>query len=378
MRLRRDQPAVAERPGQALEPVAAVSAGLSCPRCRAAASAPSPGSPPSCRPRRRPAARTRPTATLLERYLAGLHRELAGKTGSQRDSIGELNDVPAGDPPARLGPVPARHRDALPRGLPQAQPSGCPGRWPRTSWPRSRTPRNLDRWANPAYRLITVILIRCGLRISSAVSLPWDCVVTDADGAPYLRYYNTKMKREALVPIDDELQAMISAQQQTATGNAGRPGPRCCSPGRTPTSTAPGRSAPAPTGRALCRWLERLRHPRRARPARPPDPAPVASHAGNGPDQPRRPAARRAEDPRPRLAGHDRALRPAVGQDRPRALGKSPQGQRRRAARPDQPRRAARRRRLGETAAVPRHPGAPERLLPAARWSRPARTPTPA
>jgi hypothetical protein len=50
-----------------------------------------------------------------------------------------------------------------------------------------------------------VILIRCGLRISSAAGLPFDCTVTDADGAPYLRYYNTKMKREALVPIDDEL-----------------------------------------------------------------------------------------------------------------------------------------------------------------------------
>ena len=73
-------------------------------------------------------------------------------------------------------------------------------------------PANLDRWGNPAYRLLTVILIRCGLRLSSAVSLPWDCTVTDADGAPYLRYYNTEMKREALVPIDDELRAMISAQ----------------------------------------------------------------------------------------------------------------------------------------------------------------------
>ncbi len=73
-------------------------------------------------------------------------------------------------------------------------------------------PANLDRWGNPAYRLLTVILIRCGLRISSAVTLPWDCVVTDADGAPYLRYYNTKMKREALVPIDDELRAMIGTQ----------------------------------------------------------------------------------------------------------------------------------------------------------------------
>ncbi len=73
-------------------------------------------------------------------------------------------------------------------------------------------PANLDRWGNPAYRLLTVILIRCGLRISSAVSLSWDCVVSDAADAPYLRYCNTKMKREALVPIDDELRAMISAQ----------------------------------------------------------------------------------------------------------------------------------------------------------------------
>ena len=52
---------------------------------------------------------------------------------------------------------------------------------------------------------------------------------------------------------------------------------------------------------------------------------------------------------------------------------KSPQGQRPGPARPDQPRRAARRRRLGEAAAVPRHPGAAQRLLPAARSSKPAR-----
>jgi hypothetical protein len=73
-------------------------------------------------------------------------------------------------------------------------------------------PANLDRWDNPAYRLLTVILIRCGLRISSAVMLPLDCIVTDAAGAPYLRYYNTKMKREALVPVDDELRALTGAQ----------------------------------------------------------------------------------------------------------------------------------------------------------------------
>ena len=75
-------------------------------------------------------------------------------------------------------------------------------------------PANLDRQDNPAYRLITMILIRCGLRISSAARLPFECLVTDADGAPYLRYWNTKMKREALVPIDDELHRQVGEQQQ--------------------------------------------------------------------------------------------------------------------------------------------------------------------
>ena len=75
-------------------------------------------------------------------------------------------------------------------------------------------PANLDRQDNPAYRLITMILIRCGLRISSAARLPFECLVTDADGAPYLRYYNTKMKREALVPVDDERSALAGEQKQ--------------------------------------------------------------------------------------------------------------------------------------------------------------------
>ena len=128
-------------------------------------------------------------------------------------------------------------------------------------------PANLGRWASPAYRLITVILIRCGLRISSAVTLPPGCVVTDADGAPYLRYRNTKMKREALVPIDDELHVhgRRAAGPQPGTLPAGAP---VLFPRPTPTSTAPARSSTSSYRPALRSWLERLRHPRRARPAR--------------------------------------------------------------------------------------------------------------
>jgi hypothetical protein len=71
-------------------------------------------------------------------------------------------------------------------------------------------PANLERQDNPAYRLITLILTRCGLRITDATAIPSGCVVRDADSAPYLRYYNRKMKREALVPVDEELEKLIA------------------------------------------------------------------------------------------------------------------------------------------------------------------------
>ncbi len=76
------------------------------------------------------------------------------------------------------------------------------------------SPASLDRWPSPAGRLVTVILTRCGLRISSALALDFDCLLHDGQGAPYLRYFNTKMKREAAVPIDEELEADIRAQQR--------------------------------------------------------------------------------------------------------------------------------------------------------------------
>lgn len=75
-------------------------------------------------------------------------------------------------------------------------------------------PANLERWQNPDSRRLTLLLIRCGLRLGDACGLAFDCVVRDADGAAYLRYLNRKMKREALVPIDEEVEAEIAAQQR--------------------------------------------------------------------------------------------------------------------------------------------------------------------
>lgn len=77
-----------------------------------------------------------------------------------------------------------------------------------------RSGRHLDRWPDPAGRLITLVLTQCGLRISGALALDFDCLLHDGQGAPYLRYFNTKMRREAAVPIDEELETAIGEQQR--------------------------------------------------------------------------------------------------------------------------------------------------------------------
>jgi integrase/ferredoxin len=115
-------------------------------------------------------------------------------------------------------------------------------------------PDNLARFADPAHRLITIILMRCGLRITDALRLGSDCVVADAEGAPYLRYLNHKMKRDALVPIDEQVRGLIAEHRNHTAERwpAGTPGlfPR-------PTKNIDGTH---PIGRptyrmALSRWL---------------------------------------------------------------------------------------------------------------------------
>ena len=202
---------------------------------------------------------------VLEDYLADLHAALAGQAG-HRVQVSVISlfltavrqhrwapDLPPdavvfpGDHPARA--------ELLPRALAGHVMA------------QVEQPGNLARQGNPAYRLATVILIRCGLRVSDALKLPLDCTVADDAGAPYLRYFNNKMKREALVPVDDELLELIRAQQQRVLGRypAGR---RSCSPG--PTKN-PGRQDPArqphlPGGALpLARALRRSRRARAAR-----------------------------------------------------------------------------------------------------------------
>jgi integrase len=152
------------------------------------------------------------TRPLLERYLAALQAEFGGRK-LRKEHIENLNGF--------LTAIRQHEWDpALPASA-MIFPEDYPTRGERL--PRAlaghvmaqiEDPASLDRWDDPGRRLITLILIRCGLRIGDACKLPADCIVRDGDGQPYLRYYNHKMKREALVPVDDELVTEIGRQRQ--------------------------------------------------------------------------------------------------------------------------------------------------------------------
>jgi integrase len=58
-----------------------------------------------------------------------------------------------------------------------------------------------------------VILIETGLRSVDCLRLPYDPVTIDQAGAPYLRFFNHKLSREAIIPISDRLVAQIRRQQ---------------------------------------------------------------------------------------------------------------------------------------------------------------------
>ena len=149
---------------------------------------------------------------VLERYLAWLSTQPAGP-GAKEDGITGVNSfftairqhgwddtLPTtatfftGDIPPRPAKVPRRLAEHLMAQVENAD--------------------NLNRWPTAAGRLITMILIRCGLRATDACTLPFDCLLHDGQNAPYLRYFNNKMSREAAVPIDEELEAEIRIQQR--------------------------------------------------------------------------------------------------------------------------------------------------------------------
>ncbi|WP_433258312.1 hypothetical protein ACQPYK_23130 [Streptosporangium sp. CA-135522] len=109
---------------------------------------------------------------LLERYLADLHAQYAGTARSAHHlSIGQLNTF--------FTAIRRHSWDASLSTTAVFFPEDYPKRAARL--PRALSelvmaqlerPDNLDRWNNAEYRLITLILMRGGLRITDAIRLP--------------------------------------------------------------------------------------------------------------------------------------------------------------------------------------------------------------
>lgn len=296
---------------------------------------------------------------VLEDYLADLHAAMAGRpehgthvsmTGLFLTAIrqhGWAADLP---PDAMIFPGDQPPRTEL---LPRALAGHVMA--------QVEQPGNLAREENPAYRLATLILIRCGLRVSDALRLPFDCVAADDVGAPYLRYFNHKMKGEALVPLDDELLDLIRGQQQRVldrypSGIVLIPRPEKNPDGKTPVSSGTYRQA-------LYRWLERCdirdEHGRAVR---------LTPHQWRhtlgtvliNRDVPQHVMQKILDHDSAEMTAHYARLSDkTVREHWERARKVNAPGQ----ARPGESRRAPRGRRLVQAAAVESHPGTAERLL---------------
>lgn len=193
---------------------------------------------------------------LIERFLAYLHAHSAG-TVSHRTRVGQFNMFLL--TMRRHGWVTDLPNTALIYTEDYPKETIRPPRaLSEHVMAQLEAPESLDKWPNPHHRLITLILMRCGLRISDAVALTHDCIVRDRDGAPYLRYLNHKMKREALVPIDEELERAIAdhlAHFRQSTGTD----PRMLFPSQRSNADRTGHISTATYSTSLRRWVVRCR-----------------------------------------------------------------------------------------------------------------------
>jgi integrase len=80
--------------------------------------------------------------------------------------------------------------------------------------------RHLDELPLRVRRMI-YILMEVGLRSAELFLLPLDCLLQDSQGAWFLRYYQSKLKKDHTVPITKELAGLIQAQQQEARARWG-------------------------------------------------------------------------------------------------------------------------------------------------------------
>ena len=153
------------------------------------------------------------TRELLEDYRAhigGLGHSRKHQHGLLSAMKVLLDEVRANGWEPRVPPTAAYYKGEIP-----TQAASLPRAVDEHVMRQIEAPQNLARLPDLTTRTAVSLLIKTGLRTVDATRLPFDPVVLDAAGAPVLLYYNHKLKREAALPIDDVVLAVIRDQQDT-------------------------------------------------------------------------------------------------------------------------------------------------------------------
>ena len=90
-----------------------------------------------------------------------------------------------------------------------------------TGLPKTLPGEVFAQWIDPANlallderdRTLVLVLAFTGFRVSSVVTLMRDALELGSDGHPYLRYFNVKGSREAMLPIPPLLAEQLERQQ---------------------------------------------------------------------------------------------------------------------------------------------------------------------
>jgi integrase len=147
---------------------------------------------------------------VLEDYMLWVRHESPWKpaTRSQRLlAVRLLLEEQREDGLAGLPAGAVIHGAELPRvdpGLPKTLPGEVFAQWIE--------PANLAL-LDERDRTIVLVLAFCGFRVSSVVTLMRGCVELGSDGHPYLRYFNVKASREAMLPIPPLLAEQLRRQE---------------------------------------------------------------------------------------------------------------------------------------------------------------------
>jgi integrase len=153
-------------------------------------------------------------------YLAGSGRHPATRVGHLVALKGFLEHCRRHAVLPRLPPSAVIYPEDLPR-----RPPAVPRFIDEAAMAQLESDQALSRLPDTTTRNLVIILIETGLRLGDACLLDFDCVMVDSAGWPCLRYFNSKVNTECLVPLSERAATTIAAQQAHA---------RCCYPDGSP------------------------------------------------------------------------------------------------------------------------------------------------